>query len=59
MQVLALYDRALQRRPLLTKTLTSAALFGLGDALSQKLEGKEVRIYLAQRPTPNDVTGGG
>jgi hypothetical protein len=39
MQVLAAYDRVLQRRPILVKTLTSAALFGLGDLMSQKLEG--------------------
>jgi len=29
----------LQRHPLATKTLTSALLFGLGDFMSQKLEG--------------------
>jgi hypothetical protein len=39
MQVLAAYDRVLQRRPILVKTLTSATLFGLGDLMSQKLEG--------------------
>jgi protein Mpv17 len=33
------YDRALTRRPLVVKTLTSAAMFGLGDFMSQKLEG--------------------
>lgn len=42
-QLLAAYDRVLQRRPIVVKTLTSAALFGLGDAMSQKLEGKDVR----------------
>jgi hypothetical protein len=40
MNVLAAYDRALTRQPMLVKTLTSAALFGLGDVMSQKLEGK-------------------
>lgn len=39
--LLAAYDRALQRSPLLVKTLTSATLFGAGDLLSQKLEAKE------------------
>ncbi len=31
----------MQRRPLLVKTVTSAALFGLGDFMSQKLEKKQ------------------
>lgn len=30
-----------QRRPILVKTATSAVLFGLGDVMSQKLEGKK------------------
>ena len=50
MQVLAAYDRALQRSPLVVKTLTSAALFGLGDALSQKLEGKVIDSHDARLP---------
>ncbi len=33
--------RPAQKSPIVTKTLTSAALFGLGDFLSQKLEKKE------------------
>ena len=39
MQFLRAYDALLQKSPILTKTLTSAALFGLGDAIAQKLEG--------------------
>ena len=35
------YIRALETRPVLTKTLTSAVLFGAGDFMSQKLEGKD------------------
>ncbi len=31
----------MQRSPIIVKTLTSAALFGLGDLMSQKLEKKE------------------
>jgi hypothetical protein len=34
------YDRALNSSPLLTKTVTSFVLFGVGDVMSQKLEGK-------------------
>jgi hypothetical protein len=34
------YTRALERAPLLTKVLTSTVLFGAGDFMSQKLEGK-------------------
>ncbi len=33
---------ASQKSPIVVKTLTSAALFGLGDFMSQKLEGKEL-----------------
>lgn len=55
--LLAAYDRALQRSPLLVKTLTSAALFGAGDVLSQKLEGKEVRRLRAARARSRDRGG--
>ncbi|DBA03854.1 TPA: hypothetical protein N0F65_004544 [Lagenidium giganteum] len=33
-----LYDEWLTKSPLLTKSLTSAALFGLGDCIAQRLE---------------------
>lgn len=33
-----LYDRWLHQAPLLTKALTSAALFGLGDRIAQRVE---------------------
>lgn len=46
--LLGAYDRLLQRSPLLVKTVTSAVLFGAGDVLSQKLEGKEVRSFSLQ-----------
>ncbi len=36
----AAYTRALERAPLLTKVVTSTVLFGAGDFMSQKLEGK-------------------
>ncbi len=36
----AAYSRALERHPLATKMLTSSVLFGAGDFMSQKLEGK-------------------
>ena len=36
----AAYSRALERAPLLTKVVTSTVLFGAGDFMSQKLEGK-------------------
>ncbi|KAG7399203.1 hypothetical protein PHYBOEH_009369 [Phytophthora boehmeriae] len=32
------YDECLQRRPLLTKMITSSALFGIGDRLAQRVE---------------------
>jgi Mpv17 / PMP22 family len=35
------YDAALNRHPLITKTLTSLVLFGLGDVMAQKLEHSE------------------
>lgn len=38
--VFAAYTRALERHPLLTKVVTSTVLFGAGDLMSQKLEGK-------------------
>lgn len=38
--VFAAYTRALERHPLTTKVLTSTVLFGVGDFMSQKLEGK-------------------
>ncbi|KAA0171100.1 hypothetical protein FNF27_06404 [Cafeteria roenbergensis] len=41
MQWLRAYDRALASRPIVTKTLTSAALFGAGDYLSQQLEARQ------------------
>lgn len=34
------YIRALESKPILTKTLTSAVLFGAGDFLSQKMDDK-------------------
>ena len=34
------YIRALNTRPILTKTVTSAVLFGAGDFMAQKIEGK-------------------
>lgn len=37
----ATYDRWLRERPLATKALTSAALFGLGDRIAQRLETSE------------------
>jgi hypothetical protein len=40
-QVFAAYTRALERHPLLTKVATSTVLFGAGDFMSQKLEGKQ------------------
>jgi hypothetical protein len=36
----AAYTRALEKHPLLTKVVTSTVLFGAGDLMSQKLEGK-------------------
>ena len=36
----AAYTRALERAPLLTKVVTSTVLFGAGDFMSQKLEGR-------------------
>lgn len=35
------YDRWLHERPLLTKGVTSAVLFGLGDRIAQRLEDSE------------------
>jgi protein Mpv17 len=39
MNILLAYDRALSRSPILVKTLTSAALFGLGDVMAQTIAG--------------------
>lgn len=41
MQWLRAYDRALATRPIVTKTLTSAVLFGAGDYMSQQLEARQ------------------
>lgn len=41
MNILRAYDAAINRNPILVKSLTSAVLFGAGDFLSQKLEGKK------------------
>ena len=38
MFLLRAYDRALTAAPILTKTITSAVLFGAGDCLSQEIE---------------------
>ena len=35
MQALQWYDRQLAKNPIVTKTLTSAVLFGLGDVIAQ------------------------
>lgn len=35
------YDRWLRERPLLTKGVTSAALFGLGDRIAQRIEDQD------------------
>lgn len=35
------YDDCLRRQPLLTKCVTSAVLFGVGDRLAQHLEGRQ------------------
>jgi len=40
-RLFAAYDRALNRSPILTKTLTSVTLFMLGDVAAQKIEGRD------------------
>ncbi|KAG2487232.1 hypothetical protein HYH03_014204 [Edaphochlamys debaryana] len=37
------YERALRRSPVATQAVTSAALWGLGDALAQRIEGPSPR----------------
>jgi hypothetical protein len=40
-----------QKNPITVKTLTSAVLFGLGDFMSQKMEGKELDVQRLMRLT--------
>ena len=41
MQFIRGYDILLQRHPILTKSVTSAFLFGLGDGIAQKIQNSK------------------
>eukprot|EP00357_Protocruzia_adherens_P018742 CAMPEP_0115006410 /NCGR_PEP_ID=MMETSP0216-20121206/20490_1 /TAXON_ID=223996 /ORGANISM="Protocruzia adherens, Strain Boccale" /LENGTH=218 /DNA_ID=CAMNT_0002373001 /DNA_START=150 /DNA_END=803 /DNA_ORIENTATION=- len=50
-RALTSYNRLLETRPILTKMVTTGALFGVGDLLSQQIEKSSAKA--PQKPTPS------
>ena len=46
MSLMAQYTALLNRRPLLTKAVTSGVLCGLGDFMCQTIEKRTIHYYL-------------